>query len=599
MVFESDRQALRNRTPLHRRRGAASLREFLLSTAVVISVSAAGFLLPGMLLDPGLKGYVSDASIKVANSRAGVQRMAAQLRETLLSPVALGLMVSDLKLKAEDLTGVETSGHLAVLLDLLAGGGQDGSALVGAAETALKDAVSISSQSASDQIGINVIAATPQASQRIADYLASRAVREIGGERHDPQRQAVETARLALDSAEAALTGFQMRHGDDAVSRIQGLQQKIRDDDAETQALVSRKTELTDAIASAASMKLDDALSATLPPLPAFAPVESIRQTYAAAKLALAEVSVDHGPKHPRTIVAQTTLDAARAAIMPALRRVRETLATEQAKIAAALSRQQTVRAELDRQLQEMGEAPANLARLETNLEKARSAYIRSSDAAGTFSPVPRPGAALAQVAQPGIANYDSLTANSIALAGGAAGLLISLLALSFRRGRDDGSEQTELPESMELEQAAAREDDALATTQPIEIEPGIFDDVAATPDEAKPLIVATETTEVAGDTMIQDREDDRLTVHDEPANDMPLDQRVRQVLMHNAVPLTQATREAPVFKLPPLLAAALAGEVDHPQAETAELHALRQELVVLRERLYRLAEEERDSRRA
>ena len=108
MVFETDKQALRDWNVLHRKRGAASLRDFLLSGFVVISLSAAGFLLPGVLLNPGLKGYVSDTSVRITNSRSGVQRMAAQLRETLLSPVALGLMVSDMKLKAEDVSGVET-----------------------------------------------------------------------------------------------------------------------------------------------------------------------------------------------------------------------------------------------------------------------------------------------------------------------------------------------------------------------------------------------------------------------------------------------------------------------------------------------------------
>lgn len=606
MVFESDRQALRDWNALHPKRGAASLRDFLLSGFVVVSLSAGGFLLPGMLLDPGLKGYVSDTSVKISNSRSGtqgVQRMAAQLRETLLSPVALGLMVSDMKLKAEDVTGVETSGHLSVLLDLLAGGGQDGSVVVGAAETALKDAVTITSKPASDEIDIRVTAATPQASQRIADYLASRVVRDIGAERHDPQLQAVETARLALDSAEAALTGFQMRHGNDAVSRIQDLQQKIREDDAETEALVSRNTQLADAIASAASMKLDDVLSQTLPAMPAFAALEDIRQNYTAAKLAMAEVSVDHGPKHPRTIAAQTTLDAARSAAMPALRRVREALASEQAKIAAALSRQQTARAELDRQMQEMGDAPANLARLETALEEARSTYIRSSDAAGTFSPAPRPSAAIAQVAQPGLANYDSFTAKSMALAGGAAGLLMSLLALSFRRKRDDESEQVALPDAVEAEVAETPEEVELVAAEAIEIEPGIFDDVMIARDDQESVpeapVAAHGDAEPVSEAAMQDGEDEGLTIHDEPANDMPLDQKVREVLMRNAVPLEQTQREAPVFKLPPLLAAALAGEAEHPQAETEELHALRQELVVLRERLQRLADEERDSRRA
>lgn len=577
-----------------------SLREHLLSAGLVLSLTASGFLLPGLLLDPGLKGYVSTASVKVSNPRAatsGVERMALQLRENLLSPMALGLMVSDMKLQSQDLTGAQTPGHVAVLLDLLAGGGQYGAPVVGATEMALKSAVTLSPEPSRSEIGIEVTAANAQAAQRIADYLALRVVKEIGAERHDPQLQAVEAARVALDSAEAALTGFQMRHGNDAVSRIQSLQQKIREDEAETTSLAASQRELSDALASASSMKLDDVLSRNLPPVAAFAPLETIRQNYTAAKLALAEVSVDHGPKHPRTIAAQATLDAARATAMPALRRVRATLAQEQAGVQASLDAHASTRADLDGQLQAMGDAPSDLARLEAALEKARSDYILSSQAAGTFSPVPRVSAALAHAAEPGMPNYDSFTANSMAVAGGVAGLLLSLLVLSFRR-KDE--------EEVEIAQAEMLEAVAVVTETPvephaapaIEIEPAIFEDVDATEQTLEPVAeMPAHIEDAAGIT--QEHQLDVVDEFDEPANDVPLDQRVRQVLMRNAVPAPREENSPPAFKLPPLLAAALAGQASHPQAETEELRALRQELVVLRERLSRLAEEERANYRA
>ncbi len=597
MVFESKRLGLPNWTVLRSKLGPASLRHSLLSAGVVVSLTASGLLLPGMLLNPGLQGYVSEASVKVSNPRAnapGIQRLAVHLQETLLSPMTLGLMVSEMKLQPQDLTGTQAPGYLSIIMDLLAGGGQDVTTLAGATETALKKAVRISAAPSSDEIDIDVTAATPDASQRIADYLAIRVVREIGAERHDPQLQAVETARVALDSAEAALTGFQMRHGNDAVSRIQGLQQNIREEEATTATLAARDRELGDALSSATSMKLDDVLSRTLPAMAEFMPLEAIRQSYMTAKLALADVSVDHGPKHPRTIAAQTTLDAARATAMPALRRVREALAQEKTTVKAALDAHASVRADLDSQLQAMGDAPADLARLETALEKARSNYIISSQAAGTFSPSPRISAAVSDAAQPGVANYDSFTATAMALAGGAAGLLMSLLILSFKR-RQESEQQAETTETI-----VAFEPDVVAIADEIEveaapvaaIEPGIFEDLAPSKGEIEPecpLLV-----EDVGETMEHELPAFD-TDHDEPANDMPLDQRVRQVLMRNAVPATPTESAAPVFKLPPLLAAALAGKAEHPQAETAELRALRQELVVLRERLHELAQEERD----
>ncbi|UHS55686.1 hypothetical protein [Agrobacterium vaccinii] len=583
-----------NWTVLRSKLGPASMRHSLLSAGIVVSLTASGLLLPGMLLNPGLQGYVSEASVKVSNPRAnapGIQRLAVHLQETLLSPMTLGLMVSEMKLQPQDLTGTQAPGYLSIIMDLLAGGGQDVTTLAGATETALKKAVRISAAPSSDEIDIDVTAATPDASQRIADYLAIRVVREIGAERHDPQLQAVETARVALDSAEASLTGFQMRHGNDSVSRIQGLQQNIREEEATTATLNARDRELGDALSSATSMKLDDVLSRTLPAMAEFMPLEAIRQSYTTAKLALAEISVDHGPKHPRTIAAQTTLDAARATAMPALRRVREALAQEKTTVKAALDAHASVRADLDSQLQAMGDAPADLARLEAALEKARSNYIISSQAAGTFSPAPRISAAVSDAAQPGVANYDSFTATAMALAGGAAGLLMALLILSFKR-RQDSEEEAETIVAFEPDVVAIADEIEVEAAPVAVIEPGIFEDLAPSKGEVEHERLVL--VEDVGETM-----ENELpafdTGHEEPANDMPLDQRVRQVLMRNAVPATPTESAAPVFKLPPLLAAALAGKAEHPQAETAELRALRQELVVLRERLHELAQEERD----
>lgn len=587
-----------NRDALREKLVAAPWQRYLLSAATAVSLTASGFFLPTILLEPGLKGYVSQASVKVTNpnaNAAGVQRITSQLRENLLSPMTLGLMVSDLKLQPQDLTGIKTQGHLSVFLDLLAGGGDNGDALVGATETALKDAVSISSALSANEITIDITAAAPEASQKIADYVAARIVKDIGAEQRDPELQAVEKARVALDSAEAALTGFQMRHGNDAVSRIQGLQQKIREDEAATKTLSTKSRELADGISAAASMKVDDVLNRNLPAMIAFAPLETIRQNYNAAKLALAEVSVDHGPKHPRTIAAQTTVDAARATAMPTLRRVLEALKQEQITITEALEMRATTRAELDSQLKVLGGAPEDLARLEAALEKARTDYIISSDAAGTFSSAPRISAALAVTAEPGVANYDSFTANAMSGAGGVAGLLIALFVLSYRR-KEEAGDVAELPTVIKAETASDTPVDEMPSTETIEIEPGIFDDVSVE-NPAPPELVTLET--VSSVKVEDEAEIETEAAYDEAANDLPFDERVRQVLMQNAISFQPQEKEVPGFKLPPLLAAALAGHADHAQAETEELRILRRELSVLRTRLLEHAREERDRNRA
>ncbi|NTF30914.1 hypothetical protein [Rhizobium skierniewicense] len=597
MVFENDKSVSPKGDELPESRGVSSWRSHLLSAGVVLSLTTAGFFLPGLLLEPGLKGYVSQASVKVSDPRtnaASVQRIASQVRDNLMSPVLLGLTVSELKLQPEDLTGVETQGHFAVLMDLL-GGGKSGEALVGATETALKDAVSITSEPSGSEIDVAVTAATPKVARKITDHIATLVIKQIGVEQQAPELQAVEKARIALDSAEAALTGFQMRHGNDAVSRIQSLQQKIREDDALAASLQSKSAELADAISTASAMKTDDVLNTTLPAMSLFSPLEPIRESYAAAKLSMAEISVDYGPKHPKAIAAQATLDAARATAMPTMRRILETLKREQATVTAALETHASGRADLDSQLQAMGQAPADLARLETALEKARTDYILSSEAAGTFSATPRVSAKLVKEAEEGVANYDAFTAIAMALAGAAAGLLLSLFMLSFKRSEIE-EEQAILSEVYSVEpeeQTLGIVPEQTPAAEIVEIEPGIFDDLEARPhsteiaetDEAEPVEAGT-PMETALEDSSESEEAALEPLHDEPANDIPLDERVRQVLVSNAVQDTRTEREVPTFTLPPLLAAALAGKADHAQAETEELRALRQELVMLRERL-------------
>jgi uncharacterized protein involved in exopolysaccharide biosynthesis len=595
MNSENDRLLMPNHAALRGRLRLASVRRALLAVGVVASLTATGFFLPGLLLAPGFKGFSSHASVAISEPQVisrNVERAASQLRESLLSPVALSIIASDLGLRPDDLFGTRSHGYVSVLLDLLAGGGKDASPIVGATEEGLEEAVSITPVPEKARIDVDVLAANAEASQKIAQYFAARIVKEIGGGSDQSSLGTLEAARLALDSAEAALSGFQMRHGDDAVSHIQSLQQKIREDDAARAALKARQTELEDAMSFASSMKVNDVLNRSLPALAAFEPLEAVSQSYTAAKLALADVSVDHGPRHPRTIAAQATVDAVRTTAMPALRRVQDALKQEHASVLAAAENQTRLRADLDAQMAALGDAPSDLAKRQAALEKARRDYIISSETAGGIATSQRISASLATPANPGTPDYDGFTANAMAVAGAFAGLLTSLLLLSFRREEEEREEQEQeeaTPPVLEIEPVAMVAEGEEAVADAIEIEPAIFEDVA---DEQVEQQTASQMVADEPDAMEvapSDNDDgvqETATIHAEPANDIPLDERVRQVLIDNAVPSDRLKAKPPEFKLPPLLAAALAGEATHDQAETEELRTLRQELALLRARL-------------
>lgn len=92
--------------------------------------------------------------------------------------------------------------------------------------------------------------------------------------------------------------------------------------------------------------------------------------------------------------------------------------------------------------------------------------------------------------------------------------------------------------------------------------------------------------------------EDAFATYYTDAANDtddIPLDERVRQVLMGNR---TFRTADQAPPELPSLLNEALAGHFDHEQAEAEELAELRRELALLRERLADYADHGDDYRK-
>jgi len=508
------------------------------------------------------------------------------MQQSLLSPVSLTLAISELKLKAGDVTGIVEEGRLAMLANLLSGDVQPATP-VNAIEDALRQSVKITSASKTD-IDVGVTAATPKAAERIVDYLARQVVKGVGGDHAEPALQAVEKARTALDAAEGALTGFQMRHGNDIVSRIQGLQQSLHEADAIIAALGEKEHDLAQAVTKVSAMKTDDVLTKALPPLPVFEALAPVRDNYTTAKLALDDVNVDHGPKHPRAIAAQGAVDAARSAAMPALRRALDGAKAELKDVAATLDAENREKAAVEEQLRSMGNAPEELAKLETALEKARREYLAASEKAGPFA-APTVTAAIAKPASPAVLQEEGILPQMIpgAMAAGGAlvGMLLALFLISFRRTETEDRVGAAIQMAIEAETAfEAAPAKAEAHDERFEIEPDIFHDLVE--DDIEPVYASERYDVTEDDTWEYD-------LHDEPANDIPLDERVRQVLLANRVRYAETAQKEDGFRLPPLLAAALEGKADHAQAETDELRTLRQELASLKQRLNGFVEDD------
>ncbi|WP_332301929.1 hypothetical protein [Rhizobium sp. GR12] len=548
----------------------------LLTAGCVAAATVAGAALPLLLIDSGFRGYVSQAHVEVTQTgydAPDAARFLAMARRTLLSPAGLDRVTGDLKLKPADMVGVRNQGELGLLLDLLTGADTRSLSPREALNGAVGEAIRLELTPDENTLVVTSKAATPEAAMRLTDYLSMRVMADGKAGTMTPAMRETERARTRLDEAEAALNGFQMRHNDAVLSEVQQLEQQLRDVDDSLAGTTQQQQSLQTDLAVASALKPNDVLSKPLPAGAAFSVLEDIRQRHASASMALAGVSVDYGPKHPRRIAAQNAVDAVQALAAPALRQLVDSLRADEKRVAQEIATENGERKKhLDR-LNDLGVTPGEFSRLQGELETARNAYLEASERRDlSSSTTPAVETRLTRKAGPGQLSRDLTQAAMMAGGGALIGLLGSLYLLSYRRHDE------------EEEAASLFEEDLAQSPQFSEFEqiaPDVFHDLeemAASSDFGPENEFADYYAEAAND-----------------AGDMPLDERVRQVLMGNRSLRNAAQTSS---ELPPLINEALAGHFDHEQAEAEELAELRRELALVRERLADYAEHYEDYRK-
>lgn len=548
----------------------------LLTAGCVAAATVAGAALPLLLIDSGFRGYVSQAHVEVTQTgydAPDAARFLAMARRTLLSPAGLDRVTGDLKLKPADMVGVRNQGELGLLLDLLTGADTRSLSPREALNGAVGEAIRLELTPDENTLVVTSKAATPEAAMRLTDYLSMRVMADGKAGTMTPAMRETERARTRLDEAEAALNGFQMRHNDAVLSEVQQLEQQLRDVNDSLAGTTQQQQSLQTDLAVASALKPNDVLSKPLPAGAAFSVLEDIRQRHASASMALAGVSVDYGPKHPRRIAAQNAVDAVQALAVPTLRQLVDGMRADEKRVAQEIATENGERKKhLDR-LNDLGVTPGEFSRLQSELETARNAYLEASERRDlSSSTTPAVETRLTRKAGPGQLSRDLTQAAMMAGGGALIGLLGSLYLLSYRRHDE------------EEEAASLFEEDLAQSPQFSEfeqIEPDVFHDLeemAASSDFGPENEFADYYAEAAND-----------------AGDMPLDERVRQVLMGNRSLRNAAQTSS---ELPPLINEALAGHFDHEQAEAEELAELRRELALVRERLADYAEHYEDYRK-
>ncbi|NTE45590.1 hypothetical protein [Agrobacterium pusense] len=557
----------------------------LLTAGCVAAATVTGAALPLLLVDSGFRGYVSQAQIEVSQTAydaPDATRFLAMARRTLLSPGGLDRISSDLKLKPADLVGVRKQGEFHLLVDLLTGADARPLSPREALNSAVGDGIGLELSPDETTLIVTSRAATPEAAMRLTDYLSMRIMADGKAGTMTPAMREMERARTRMDEAEAALSGFQMRHGD-AVTEVQQLEQQLRDVNDRITAATRQQQSLQADLAAASALKPNDLFSKPLPSGIAFSALEDIRQKHAAASMALSSISVDYGPKHPRHIAARNAVDAVQALAAPALRQLLDALRANEKRLAEEIADAEAERKKnLDR-LNGLGVAPGEFSRLQGELETARNTYLEASERRDLSSAAtPALETRLAKKAGPGELSRDLAQATMMAGGGGLIGLLGSLYLLTYRRHDEEEQDAS----AFEPEAAIRLPEEEPAQFSEFEpIEPAVFEDLQS-PDAETAGLDAGHDEESFADYYGGAVNDDER---------MPLDERVRQVLMGNRT--VGIAGRAP-SALPPLLADALAGHADHAQAEAEELMELRRELALLRERLVDYADHQEDYRK-
>ncbi|NTE80430.1 GumC family protein [Agrobacterium tumefaciens] len=557
----------------------------LLTSGCIAAATVAGAALPLLLVDSGFRGYVSQARIEVSQTAydaPDAARFLAMARRTLLSPSGLDRITADLKLKSADMVGVRNQGELGLLFDLLTGTDARPLSEREALNGAVGEAIRLELTPDENTLIVTGKAATPETAMRLTDYLSMRVIADGKAGTMTPAMRETERARTRLDEAEAALNGFQMRHGDAVMAEAQQLEQQLRDANDSLARTTRQQLAIQADLTAASALKPNDVFAKPLPAGVGFSALEDIRQKHSTASMALAAVSVDYGPKHPRRIAAQNAVDAAQALAAPALRQLLEGLRADEKRISQEIATANGEQKKYLDRLNELGVAPGEFSRLQGELETARNVYLEASERRDlSASATPAVETRLVKKAAPGELTRDLTQAAMLAGGGALIGLMGSLYLLSYRRHDEEEEGALLIEAGAQLPSSVEPPVESLQISEFEPIEPAVFDDL---PD------VAAED--------IKPEEDGFADYYGEAVNDdddVPLDERVRQVLMGNR---TVRSADPASSGLPPLLAEALAGDFDHAQAEAEELMELRRELAFLRERLADYADRREDYRK-
>jgi uncharacterized protein involved in exopolysaccharide biosynthesis len=406
------------------------------SAAFVVLMAVGGGCIPGILAAP--PRYSAEAQLQLqgpARSTPGFIE-ATTLRAT--SSRLLSQVVTKLKLDHDaEFSGGKATAY-SVVMDLLtdSGGASDN---FSRAEAALRRSLTVQPDPRAGTVALAVQSADPNKSARIANFLADVAVRDAAARPFarppNEAEAALDGTRKRYDEANAALAAFKASAGDDKIAAAADLMEKKG-------VLENQITEANNAaqaasirLSAAKAVKMVDVLDGSISPdLGSPAPLEDLRNRYAAARSTLAQLATELGPRHPRLLAAQSTIDTLSGAILTEIQKMVTASDADVRTAAGQLKQLKDRLTELDRQPVDVDLAAFE--KLQTDVETARRAY----ESATTAAEEARPAAAVASVplalatpAAPPVAPLDDDFLGR-ALIGALSGFAIAMAVVGARR---------------------------------------------------------------------------------------------------------------------------------------------------------------------
>ncbi|MGZ2482165.1 uncharacterized protein involved in exopolysaccharide biosynthesis [Rhizobium pisi] len=396
--------------------------------AMISVATIVGAGLPMLMpASPALYRAETTLAIKTdAASRAAFTQAAAK---GLLSARVVASTVAALKLDRDAEFAGASANALGVALDLLSATGAAADP-ASRAEATLKHAVEILPDAAAGTILVRVTTGDSGKSMRIAARLAEAV---SAGDGSGGSAETGGALRKTYDDAKAELAAFTAKSGEGNVKvaidlrrQIDGLDADLKEAD---QNILTAKTQ-ADRLKAA---KLADVLDGSLPSDMLSPALQGWRDKYAVAKTALAQLSAELGPRHPRLLQQQAEADGLKENMGKELVRLAQAANTAAKTSVDARKGLNDRRNTLIAQSRDTG---VDLSRLTELREKANAARSRLEDATSASAGTATDGriVLLKPALATGVTETDGLTGRS--LAGAAVGLAIGLAGAFLLRLR-------------------------------------------------------------------------------------------------------------------------------------------------------------------